>query len=81
MTVATLKIWNVEDEIVLEDTSKTMESLEDLLEAYKEENKLWSSGGLGYDVKIHTNDDVLMLKDELEDDYGRIVGRYEMKVY
>lgn len=79
--MATLKIWNVEDEIVLEDTSKTMESLEDLLEAYKEENKLWSSGGLGYDVKIHTNDDVLMLKDELEDDYGRIVGRYEMKVY
>lgn len=79
--MATLKIWNVEGEIVLEDTSKTMESLEDLLEAYKEENKLWSSGGLGYDVKIHTNDDVLMLKDELEDDYGRIVGRYEMKVY
>lgn len=79
--MAVLRIWDAEDNPILEDTSKTMESLEDLLEAYKEENGLWSSGGLGYDIKIHTNDDVLMLKDELEDDYGRIVGRYEMKVY
>lgn len=79
--MATLRIWNIVDEIVLEDNSKTMDSLDDLLEAYKEEHNLWASGGLGYDIQVHTNDDILMRRDELEDDDGNIVGRYEMKVY
>ena len=76
MTMATLKIWNIEDEIVLEDESETIE----LLDAFKEENGLDTSGGLAYDFKISIYDDLLMRTDELEDQDGNIVGRYELKV-
>lgn len=77
--MATLKIWNIEDEIVLEDESETIYVLDDVLEAFKEENKVYSSGGLGYEIEIHTNDDLLAIKDELEDEEGYIVGRYELE--
>ena len=77
--MATLKIWNIEDEIVLEDESETMESLEILLDSFNDEHDLDSSGGLGYDFKVSVYDEMLLLKDELEDEEGNIVGRYEMK--
>ena len=79
--MAILRIWNDQDQIILEDSADSIYTLEDLLDDYKAENKIYSSGGLGYDIKIHTNDDLLMLKDELEDESGNIIGRYEMKVY
>lgn len=78
--MATLKIWNIEDEIVLEDESETIDSLDVVLEAFNDEHRLFTSGGLGYDIKIHTSDMVLMVKDELEDEEGNIVGRYELRV-
>lgn len=78
--MATLKIWNIEDEIVLEDESETIESLDELLDAFKEEHDLFASGGLEYDIKISVYDDVLMRKDELEDEQGNIVGHYKMEV-
>lgn len=77
--MATLKIWNIEDEIVLFDESETLESLDELLDAFKEENDLDTSGGLAYDFKISIHDDLLMRTDELEDQDGNIVGRYELK--
>lgn len=77
--MATLKIYNIEDEIVLEDESETIESLDELLDAFKEEHDLFASGGLEYDIKISVYDDVLMRKDELEDEQGNIVGHYELK--
>lgn len=79
--MAILRIWNDNDDVILEDNAETIYILEDLLEDYKDENKVYSSGGLGYDIKIHTNDDLLMLRDELENEAGYIVGRYELKVY
>lgn len=79
--MAILRIWNDQDQIILEDSADSIYTLEDLLDDYKAENKIYSSGGLGYDIKIHTNDDLLMMKDELEDESGDIIGRYEMKVY
>lgn len=79
--MAILRIWNILGEIVLEDHSETIESVEDLLDAYNEENNLCSSGGLAYDFKISIYDDLLMRTDELENEAGDIVGRYEMKVY
>lgn len=79
--MAILRIWNDQDQIILEDSADSIYTLEDLLEDYKAENKIYSSGGLGYDIKIHTNDDLLMMKDELENEAGYIIGRYEMKAY
>ena len=79
--MAKLIIWNENDEVVLEDSQEFIDVLEELLEDYKDENNLYSSGGLGYDIKIHTNDDLLMLKDDLEDEAGEIVGRYKLSVY
>ena len=79
--MAILRIWNDQDQIILEDHSETIESVEDLLDAYKEENNLYTSGGLAYDFKISIYDDLLMRTDELENEAGDIVGRYEMKVY
>lgn len=78
--MATLKIWNIEDEIVLSDESETIHALDGVLESFKDEHHLYSSGGLGYEIKIHTNDDLLAIRDELEDEEGNIVGRYEMEV-
>ena len=78
--MATLKIWNIEDELVLFDESETMESLDELLDAFKEENDLDTSGGLAYDFKISIYDDLLMRTDELEDEQGNIVGHYKMEV-
>ena len=78
--MAILRIWNIEGEIVLEDHSETIESVEDLLDAYNEENNLCSSGGLAYDFKISIYDDLLMRTDELEDEQGNIVGHYKMEV-
>ena len=77
--MATLKIWNIEGEIVLSDESETMESLEELLDAFREENDLFSSGGLAYDFKVSIYDDLLMRTDELEDEQGNIVGHYMME--
>lgn len=78
--MATLKIWNIEDELILFDESETIESLDELLEAFKEEHDLFASGGLEYDIKISVYDDLLMRKDELEYENGSIAGRYELKV-
>ena len=77
--MATLKIWNIEDDLVLFDESETLESLDELLDAFKEENDLDTSGGLAYDFKISIHDDLLMRTDELEDSEGFVVGRYELK--
>ena len=77
--MATLKIWNIEDELVLFDESETIDSLDVVLEAFNDEHRLFSSGGLGYDIKIHTSDMVLMVRDELENEEGHIVGRYELR--
>lgn len=79
--MAILRIWNDQDQIILEDSADSIYTLEDLFEDYKDENKIYSSGGLGYDIKISVHDDLLMMKDELEDESGNIIGRYEMKVY
>lgn len=78
--MAILRIWNDQDQIILEDHSETIESVEDLLDAYNEENNLCSSGGLAYDFKISIYDDLLMRTDELEDEQGNIVGHYKMQV-
>lgn len=78
--MAILRIWNDQDQIILEDESETIESVEDLLDAYNEENNLCSSGGLAYDFKISIYDDLLMRTDELEDEQGNIVGHYKMEV-
>ena len=78
--MAKLRIWNILGEIVLEDDSETIESIEDLLDAYNEENNLCSSGGLAYDFKISIYDDLLMRTDELEDEQGNVVGYYKMQV-
>ena len=77
--MATLKIWNIEDELVLFDESETIDSLDVVLEAFNDEHRLFSSGGLGYDIKVHTSDMVLMVRDELENEEGHIVGRYELR--
>lgn len=77
--MATLKIWNIEDEIVLEDEGP-WDALYDVLESFGEEHGVSSSGGLNYDFKIHTDDTYLMQRDDLEYDSGSVVGRYEMKV-
>lgn len=77
--MATLKIWNIEDEIILEDEGP-WDALDDVLEAFKEEHGVCSSGGLNYDIKIHTDDTYLMQRDDFEYDNGSIAGRYEMKV-
>ena len=79
--MAILRIWNDQDQIILEDSADSIYTLDDLLDDYKDENKVYSSGGLGYDIKIHTNDDLLMRTDELENEAGYIIGRYEMKAY
>lgn len=79
--MAILRIWNDQDQIILEDESETIESVEDLLDAFKEENGLDTSGGLAYDFKISIYDDLLMRTDELIDESGNIIGRYEMKAY
>lgn len=78
--MAILRIWNIQGEIVLEDESETIESVEELLEAYNEENGFCTSGGLAYDFKISIYDDLLMRTDELEDEQGNIVGHYKMEV-
>ena len=78
--MATLKIWNIEDELILFDESETIGSLEYVLDAFNDEHNLFASGGLGYDIKISVNDDLLMRKDELEYENGSIAGRYELRV-
>lgn len=78
--MATLKIWNITGDLVLIDQSETMESLDELLDAFKEENDLDTSGGLAYDFKVSIHDDLLMRTDELEDEQGNIVGHYKMEV-
>lgn len=77
--MATLKIWNIEDEIVLEDEGP-WDALEDVLESFKQEHNVCPSGGLNYDIKIDTDDTCLMQRDDLEYDSGSVVGRYEIKV-
>lgn len=78
--MATLKIWNVEDEIIIQDEADDIDTLSSVVTAFMDEHFLYGSGGEGYEIKIHTNDDLLLLRDEFENEQGDIVGRYEMKV-
>lgn len=77
--MATLKIWNIEDEIVLEDEGP-WDALDDVLLSYMDEHSLFASGGSEYKIKVHTDDTILAVSDEFEHEDGLIAGRYELKV-
>lgn len=76
--MATLKIWNIEDKLILEDEGP-WNSLDDVLLSYMDEHSLYASGGYEYKIKHCTCDKIIAVSDEFEYEDGLIAGRYEMR--
>ena len=77
--MATLKIYKIEDEIIIEDEGP-WDALDDVLLSYMDAHSLFASGGYEYKIKVHTDDSIIAVSDEIEHEDGLIAGRYEMKV-
>ena len=77
--MATLKIWNIEDEIVLEDEGP-WDALDDVLLSYMDEHSLFASGGYEYKIKVCDCDKLYHISDEIEHETGSIAGRYELEM-
>lgn len=76
--MATLKVWNIEDELVLSSKGMWHEA-EGVLFDYMRNKDIGSSGGYDYTVKVNDLDAMILIQDELEDEDGATVGRYEIK--
>lgn len=76
--MATLKIYNIEDEIIIEDEGP-WDALDDVLLSYMDEHSLYASGGPEYKIKVCTCDELTMISDEFEHEDGAIAGHYELR--
>lgn len=77
--MATLKIYNIDDEIIIEDEGP-WDSLDDVLLSYMDEHSLYASGGSEYKIKVCDCDKLSHVSDEIEHEDGLIAGRYELEM-